>query len=279
MESQDLQTAQQNLSKKRQALCLPILPEPIFLTEETGNICEQCGGIMTKTIFLGMENVHCKPCFDKADELEKLRIQERKANVAAYREREKARKQMEKLNIGHRYIGLTFDDYKPVNEKAKLVKNECIEYTDSFTRNSGANMLFIGSPGTGKNMIAAIIGQELFKNGISSLHTTAMKLVRSIKDTWRNNNASEQDAINAFISPDLLVIDEIGVQFGSSTEQLFLTEVINDRYNLRRPTILISNLKLSQLTEIMGERVIDRFYDDGSKFLVFDWQSHRRINK
>lgn len=103
-----------------------------------------------------------------------------------------------------------------------------------------------------------------------------MKLVRRVKDSWRNKEESEQTVIDSFVLPSLLVIDEIGVQFGSATEQLYLTEVINERYEKRRPTILISNLKLSQLTEVMGERVIDRFYDDGSKFLVFDWPSYRR---
>ena len=169
-----------------------------------------------------------------------------------------------------------FSDYKPTCGKATKILSECQNYVDTFEATSGCNVLMIGSPGTGKNMMAAIIGQEIIKRDFSFFHITAMKLVRHIKDSWRNKEVSEQEVINSFVSPSLLVIDEIGVQFGSPTEQLFLTEVINDRYEKRRPTILISNLKLSQLTEVMGERVIDRFYDDGSKLFVFDWQSYRR---
>lgn len=170
---------------------------------------------------------------------------------------------------------MTFDDYKPTCNNAARVLEACQDYVEAF--GIGASLMMIGSPGTGKNMLAAIIGQELIKREFLFLHTTAMKLIRKVKDSWRNKEQSEQDVISSFVAPDLLVIDEIGVQFGSATEQLYLTEIINDRYEKRRSTILISNLKLSQLAEVMGERAIDRFYDDGSKILVFDWSSYRRL--
>lgn len=38
--------------------------------------------------------------------------------------------------------------------------------------------------GTGKNMLSSIIGQAVIASGYSSVHTTAMKLVRRIKGSW-----------------------------------------------------------------------------------------------
>ena len=218
----------------------------------------------------------CGPCSEVKQKAEMQRQSE--AAQLAYGKSKDAQifQRLRDCNIGDRFKGMTFPDYKPTCDKAAKIHAECQKYVDCFKDSSGCNILMIGSPGTGKNMIAAIIGQEVIKRDFSFLHTTAMKLVRRIKDSWRNKEESEQEVINSFVSPSLLVIDEIGVQFGSPTEQLFLTEVINERYEKRRPTILISNLKLSQLKEVMGERVIDRFYDDGSKLLIFDWQSYRK---
>jgi len=113
--------------------------------------------------------------------------------------------------------------------------------------------------------------------GFTSLHTTALKLVRNIKESWgKNSGLSEQEAINKFLIPDLLVIDEIGVQFGSNTEKLFLTEVISERHENMRPTILLSNLNLQDIETYLGTRAIDRFHEGKSSILQFTWDSWRR---
>lgn len=221
----------------------------------------------------------CVPC---SDVKEKKHAEEEAGKELARREQHRQDqivKNLQRCSIGSRFAGMNFDDYRPTCQKAAKVKADCQQYVTSFQGNSGNNLMMIGSPGTGKNMLSAIICQEIIKNGFTALHTTAIKLVRKVKESWRNKEESEQAVIDYFVAPDLLVVDEIGVQFGSQTEQLFLTEIINDRYERKRPTVLISNLKLSQLVEVLGERAVDRFYDDGSKMLVFDWDSYRRINK
>jgi DNA replication protein DnaC len=244
-----------------------------FCKEEFVEVqCRECGGNFTAQkigIFTPNTCASCKEAFEK-EKGEQDRL--RNIKIAA----DNLSSRLKRLGIGERFEGMCFNDYRPSCDKAEKVLAACRGYVEAFHDKSGANVLMIGSPGTGKNMLAAIMAQEIIKRDFMCLHTTAMKLVRRVKESWRDKEESEQEVINSFVAPALLIIDEIGVQFGSSTEQLFLTEIINERYEKRRPTILISNLKLSQLTEVMGERVIDRFYDDGSKFLVFDWPSFRR---
>jgi DNA replication protein DnaC len=52
--------------------------------------------------------------------------------------------------------------------------------------------------------------------------------------------------------------------------------VINDRYEAKKSTILISNLTIQQVAEVLGVRPMDRFREDGSQVLVFAWPSWRR---
>ncbi len=105
------------------------------------------------------------------------------------------------------------------------------------------------------------------------LYTEAIKIVRNIKDTWRQKT-SEQTAIDKYVKPKVLVIDEIGVQYESNTETLFLTEIINDRYNQKKQTILSGNATVLEMQKILGDRVIDRFKESGG-VLVCDWESYR----
>ena len=135
----------------------------------------------------------------------------------------------------------------------------------------------LGNYGTGKNALAAAICQEIAGAGFSSVHTTVLKMLRRIKSTWnRKSEEDEQTVIDAFIIPDLLVVDEIGVQFGSETEKLLIFEALNGRYEDKKPTILISNLtEPKELSDYLGARVMDRMREGQAGILKFGWKSHR----
>ena len=91
---------------------------------------------------------------------------------------------------------------------------------------------------------------------------------------------TEQDAIDALVMPDLLILDEVGVQFGTVTESLIMFEILNGRYEKVRPTIVMSNLTEDEITEYLGSRVVDRLKEGGGVLVAFDWDSYRgRVHK
>ena len=111
---------------------------------------------------------------------------------------------------------------------------------------------------------------------VSALFLTVMRAVRRVKDTWgRSSTQSESEAIASLVFPDLLILDEVGVQFGSDAERLILFDVLNERYEKRRPTLLLSNLNIDEVKAYLGERVFDRLREDGGEAIVFDWASWR----
>jgi DNA replication protein DnaC len=202
---------------------------------------------------------------------EKDRKEQERVKQAAFQKR------FDDCMIGRRFKSVSFRDYKPQGDHATKVLAFCERYAETFADRlkAGDSLCMVGACGTGKNMLAAAICNKVMADGATALHTTAIKIVRKIKATWATKE-DEQVAIASFSTPDLLVIDEVGVQFGTKTEQMFLTEVINDRYEAMRPTILISNLLAKDLEGYLGHRAIDRFYEGDSSVLVFDWSSYRR---
>lgn len=183
------------------------------------------------------------------------------------------------IRLGKRYQGMCFDDYRPVCPEAERVKACCQVYAEKFAdRLAGCdNLLLLGNPGTGKNMLAAAICNRIAQDGFQALHTTAMKLVRRICEAWNSrSDENEQDVIDSFAVPDLLVVDEVGQQFGSRKEELLLFEALNGRYEEERPTVVISNLSLAEIEQFLGARVLDRFCEGKSAVLEFTWDSYRR---
>ena len=152
-------------------------------------------------------------------------------------------------------------------------------YADGFNEviKTGRSALFVGNVGTGKTHLAAGIALRLMRrDNRPVLFTTVMRAVRSVKDTWsRGSTRTEAQAVAELVYPDLLILDEVGVQFGSEAEKLILFDVLNERYEKRRPTLLLSNFGVDEVRVYLGERIFDRLREDGGEAVPFDWESHR----
>lgn len=157
----------------------------------------------------------------------------------------------------------------------KTVLNVCREFVGNWPNVGG--LVMIGGVGAGKTHLAVSICKELCKRGVICRLETISRIIREIRSTWKggNESMSEQDVIDKFSGLDLLVIDEIGAQYGTDSERVLVTEIINNRYERMKPTILIGNVKRSELEALVGVRVVDRVLHGGA-LLVFDWESQRK---
>lgn len=170
----------------------------------------------------------------------------------------------------------TFIAHCPEAAKALSVATE---YATGFEQSleKGRSLIFVGTVGSGKTHLATGIAHEVMSQGYSALFSTVLGAVRTVKETYRKNSEkTESDAIMDLIRPDLLILDEVGVQFGSDAEKLILFEIINGRYEHMKPTILLSNLNMEGIKDYLGERIIDRLREGGGKQVVFNWDSYRR---
>jgi len=182
--------------------------------------------------------------------------------------------------IPERFRDRRLDTYVARNEGQRRALAFAKHYADNFddVMETGRCALFVGKPGTGKTHLAAGIGlQVMAHHSAAVLFSTVARAVRRVKDTWgRNSTESESEAIAALVFPDLLILDEVGVQFGSDTERMILFDVLNERYEKRRPTLLLSNFARNEVKTFLGERIFDRLREDGGEIIPFDWDSYRR---
>lgn len=181
--------------------------------------------------------------------------------------------------LGKRYLNASFEDFKVSNQKMQEAKDVCINYANLVPTQN--NLLIIGDVGTGKTLLTAAminyIENERSEVGarITSRTVKAIDIVRSFKKTWeRGSDVSEQDVIEAYLYPDMLIIDEAAASVGSDTEKRFLFDVIDARYNDMKGTVMISNHGIQGLIDNIGLRCVDRLRQDGT-LIEFNWESLR----
>ena len=140
-------------------------------------------------------------------------------------------------------------------------------------------LVLLGIHGTGKNHIACAIAREVYLSGRSIYYEKFSQYMRDIKVGW-NIKGNENDILKPFREPFLLILDEIGRQFGSDTERDYLEEIIDYRYEEELPTILMSNeTDGAKFTEYAGARTVSRYARGGGKSILFDWKPHHEIKK
>lgn len=194
------------------------------------------------------------------------------------RKQEQVRNNFEKAAIPKRYLNRTFENYKSSTQQQQLALNVARHYAINFTERleSGGGLIMQGKPGTGKTHLACAVANTVIANGSTARFITVMQLVRLVRSTWkRDSEQSEDDVLKAVIGYDLLIIDEIGVQYETESEKLILFDVLNGRYENVKPTILLTNLVGQELNACIGERNVDRIQEGGGTTISFTWDSYR----
>jgi DNA replication protein DnaC len=151
------------------------------------------------------------------------------------------------------------------------------QFAESRGREPNA-LILAGRMGTGKTYAGYALVNEWLRGKHACLFTTAIGLIRRIRATWKSEQPdSEAEVVKRLATYALLVIDEVGVQTGTPNELALLADVLNQRYEQLRPTVVIGNLTMDEFAIALGERAMDRFRE-GGKVLSFTWESRRWKN-
>ncbi|MCZ4059723.1 DNA replication protein DnaC [Pantoea sp. LMR881] len=182
---------------------------------------------------------------------------------------------MGRSGIRELHINCSFDNYRVENEGQRKALELARQYSAEFD-GSIASFVFSGRPGTGKNHLAAAIGNDLILRGKSVLIVTVADLMSSMKGTFSGtSDITEERLIHDLSSVDLLVIDEIGMQSESRYEKVIINQIVDRRSSSKRPTGMLSNLDHAGMNALLGERVMDRMRLGNSLWVRFDWESYR----
>jgi DNA replication protein DnaC len=103
----------------------------------------------------------------------------------------------------------------------------------------GRSLILHGKSGRGKTHIAVAIGYRAIQNGFDTLFVTAAELIEDLSVASREGHLA--DALLPYISPHLLVVDEVGyLTYGPDAANV-LYHVVTKRHQAMRSIIFTSN--------------------------------------
>ena len=153
-------------------------------------------------------------------------------------------------------------------ERMRQIFSLCREYAENFDTRS-ENLLMVGPTGLGKTHLSLAIAGEVIKKGYNVIYNSAQNLLSDLQKEYFGK-AEERGQYEAMVLEcDLLVIDDLGVEFATQFTRAELYNVINTRLNARRPTIISTNLSLLELEHAYSSRISSRLIGDFLKLEFF----------
>jgi DNA replication protein DnaC len=111
-----------------------------------------------------------------------------------------------------------------------------------------ANVILVGSNGLGKTMIAQNIAHQALMSGNTVLCTTASAMLNDL--ATQDSSAALARRLRRYITPSLLMVDEVGYLSYDSRAGDLLFEVVSRRHHHHRSVILTTNKAFKEWNEV-----------------------------
>lgn len=188
------------------------------------------------------------------------------------RDSKQLEQRVRRANFEHAKTLEDFDfHFNPSVPKAKVVDLATCNFVERRQ-----NVLLVGPTGVGKSHIAQALGHRACRSGHTALYTSAHEMLTQLRAS-RADNSYERRLLR-YTTPDLLIIDDVGLRPLTRDEPVDLYEIIRTRYE-RASTVLTSNRDVSELGGLFGDPLLaaaamDRLLH-GAHVIVMEGSSFR----
>lgn len=181
--------------------------------------------------------------------------------------RKKAQEEQERIEKLRR-VGITTEKYRYMtmamddggDQKMRSIAERYVaKRADMFRENIG--LMLHGDTGGGKTFWAAAITNAMIDNGMSAMITTIPQLITAMSKDFE---ANKYEVLDKIARVGFLVLDDIGFERQTSYAAEKMYEIIDTRYQARRPLIITTNLSLEEITnpqQMEYKRVFDRIVE------------------
>ena len=147
----------------------------------------------------------------------------------------------------------------------KLVRDDCLEWTDRFPDNTYRDIVLSGQSGLGKTFLLRAMADRLIERNVNVLIISAYRMLEILRESY----FSRDNGISDLMEAQVLMIDDLGTEpmmQNITVEQLF--NLLNERQNRGLSTVISTNLDMARFRERYTERIASRMTDIKSSMVL-----------
>ena len=181
------------------------------------------------------------------------------------------------VKVSHFPFIKTIEDYD-FSFQPSINKHQIMDLCTLRFMEFNENVLFVGTPGTGKTHLSTSIGIEAARNSKSTYFITCKDLL------WQLNKAAKENTLERrlkhFYSYSLLIIDELGHDVINAEDANHLFQLLQMRYE-KHSTIITTNYNIKDWNKIFPDSyneldaMLDRFLHH-VQIVTINGKSYRR---
>ncbi len=172
------------------------------------------------------------------------------------------RQRLYRLSNLEAFQNLTFENFK-VQGRLGLGDQQVnsLQYAynqaHQFARSLNGWLLLMGPYGCGKTHLAAAVANFVIDLSIATIFLTVPDLLDWLRASFGSSDESFEARLEEIKNVRLLVLDDLGTQNATPWAEEKLYQIINHRYIHRLPTVVTTNLSLSEIDGRISSRLQD----------------------
>ncbi len=156
------------------------------------------------------------------------------------------------VKVSHFPFHKTFEDYD-FSFQPQLNREEILDLRNLRFVKSAENVVFLGTPGTGKTHLAVSIGIEAAKGRLRTYFATCNDLIADLRRSAEEGHLDKR--LKFYFSYSVLIVDEVGFLPIDKRDSDLLFQLVAMRYE-KRSTIFTSNKSFNHWGEVFGDAAL-----------------------